>query len=449
MDRPKSSLTQQQLLRQRLLPQQVRFVGLLEKSDEEVVDEVTCELEENPALEKVENVDDSPRYAAAPRASSALPDDAMPVQADREQTLREALMSQVSELAISGRQRRIVAYVIDAIDSNGYLTRTLPQLVDDIALADECVPAPSIEELREAHSIVRTLEPAGVGAMDLRDTLLLQLRRLPPERPMRDEAIEVVSHFFDIYSRRNNRKLAEVTGFEPEVLVRVHELIKTLNPKPGSAFAADPTQLLGQSGVTPDFIVETDGERINVFMPSSIPELQIEETFRTDDKMPGAEAFIRDRRAQALTFIDLLKRRRETLMKIVRVIVRIQSAFFLNGDDESRLRPMVLRQISDATGIDFTVVSRAVAGKWLATPLGTYPLKSFFNHRGAENEADASAPEIQAALRELVNNEDSQHPLSDEALAAELSGQGYKVARRTVAKYRSRLSILPARLRRK
>lgn len=286
--------------------------------------------------------------------------------------------------------------------------------------------------------------------MDLRDTLLLQLRRLPPERPMRDEAIEVVSHFFDIYSRRNNRMLAEATGFEPEVLVRVHELIKTLNPKPGSAFAADPTQLLGQSGVTPDFIVETDGERLNVFMPSSIPELQIEETFRTDSSMPGAEAFIRDRRTQALTFIDLLKRRRETLMKIVRAIVKIQSAFFLNGDDESRLRPMVLRQISDITGIDFTVVSRAVAGKWLATPLGTYSLKSFFNHRGGvENETEASAPEIQAALRELVKNEDSRHPLSDEALAAELAKQGYKVARRTVAKYRARLSILPARLRRK
>lgn len=444
----KSSLTQQQLLRQRLLPQQVRFVGLLEKTDEEVADEVARELEENPALEIREMPEPLPRHiGVTPRYGD---DTSFPVQPDHEETLRETLLAQLAELDIDARQRQIAAYVIDALDSNGYMTRTLPQLVDDIALDGIMTPSPDIREVRQAHSAVRTLEPAGVGAMDLRDTLLLQLRRLPQVRAFRQEAIEIVRDYFDLYAGRNMRRLENLSGYDSETISGAHNLVRTLNPKPGSAYAADPTLALGQSGITPDFYVETDGERINVMMPSSIPELQIEESFRTDKPAMGAESFVRDRRTQALGFIDLLQRRRHTLMRIAQAIVEIQSAFFLNGDDTHYLRPMVLRQIADATGMDLTVVSRAVAGKWLATPLGVYSLKSFFNHRGSEhsNNDDPSAPEIQAVLRELIEGEDSSRPMSDEALTHALELRGYKLARRTVAKYRDRMGIPPARLRR-
>lgn len=303
--------------------------------------------------------------------------------------------------------------------------------------------------MREAYATLRSLDPAGVGAQDLRDCLLLQLQRLDSSRPEVADALEIVRHFFDIYSRRNMRKLADYSSITPERLRLADAVITSLNPKPGAAYAADPAQALAQAAVSPDFIIETDGDRISVSMPNSLPELRIEESFLADDGPADAATFIRDRRTQALGFIDILKRRQQTLMAIARAIVNLQAPFFLNADDESKIRPMVLRQIADATGLDLTLISRAVAGKWLATPWGVYSLKSFFNHRTGADDTETSAREIGAALREIIDGEPADAPLSDEAIADALAARGYKVARRTVAKYRTRLNIPPARLRRR
>lgn len=453
----KSSLKQEQLLRQHLLPQQVRFGEFLEKSAEELAHAVETELEANPALERKEG-DEAPaddraamRYYAARRSSSDSGDDYTPVQAEAAPTLREALLAQLAELDLDEHRRRLAAYIVDAIDSNGYLTRTLPELADDIALSSPAGEAPLPSELREAYATVRSLDPPGVGGMDLRDTLLLQLQRLDPSTPLRAEALEVVTHFFDVYSRRNDRKLAELTGLTPEAVSGVHKLVLGLNPRPGAAFVADPTQAMGHAGVTPDFIVETDGDAINIYMPNSVADLQLEESFREGQEMPGAEEFIRNRRAEARSFMDMLLRRRELLMRIMQAIVSVQKDFFLNGDDESLLKPMVLRHIASMVGVDLSMVSRAVSGKWVATELGVYPLKWFFNHRGAEGagDDDVSSRAIRAALRDIVKGEDPQSPLSDEELVVALATRGYKVARRTVAKYRAQLSIPAARLRRR
>lgn len=433
------------------MPQQLRLVALLEAPAEEVEQEIARELDENPALERVSSADDPSALHSPLSTNEALHSPLstnntdFPIQADAEPTLGEYLLNQLAELPdLDPQVASATAYMVGALDSNGYLTRTLPQLSTDLALTS----APSTEKnLREAYATLRSLDPAGVGAQDLRDCLLLQLKRLNAQRPEVADALEIVTHFFDLYSRRNNRKLAEASGISPERIRRAHELIISLNPKPGAAFASDPTQALGNSAVTPDFIVETDGERLTVSMPNSLPELQIEESFRIDPESADAATFIRDRRRQARTFIELLHRRQETLMAIARAIVRIQASFFRNADDESRIRPMVLRQIAEATGLDITIVSRAVAGKWLATQWGVYPLKSFFNHRSGADDDETSAREIGAALREIIAAEPADAPLSDEALAAALAERGYKVARRTVAKYRTRLNIPPARLR--
>lgn len=459
----KSSLTQEQLLRQRLLPQQVRFGEFLEKTDEEMAREVELELELNPALERVDSergdraglAHEQPARASWQRDTRPDTDDYTPVQAEAGPTLREALLQQLAESDLPEPTRRLASYIVDAIDSNGYLTRTLPQIADDIALAAPGgEPIVTTDELRPALAAVRALDPAGVAAFDLRDTLLLQLQRLPAARPARAEAIEIVTHFFDVYSRRNDRKLAELSGLTPEAIAGAHALITSLNPRPGSAFIADPTQAMGHAGVTPDFIVETDGERISVVMPDTVPDLRLEESFVPDPARQAvsdpAREFIRARRADALTFIDLLQRRRQLLMRIMRAIIDIQAPFFLNGDDDAAMRPMVLRQIAEAVGADISMVSRAVSGKWVATDLGIYPLKHFFNHRGAADGDDStSAHAILAAMRDIVDSEPHDAPLSDDAIAAALAGRGYKVARRTVAKYRSRLNIAPARLRRR
>ena len=446
----KSTLTQQQLLRQRLLPQQLRLVSLLEAPTEQVEQEVLAELDENPALERV-SPDEESRYATMPRFASSGSGESAEIQApvaDSEPTLGEHLAGQLAELSdLTDASRRAAAYMIGALDSNGYLTRTLPQLITDIEIApEESEKMPTADEVRQAYNALRSLDPAGVGAQDLRDCLILQLKRLAAEETPVADALEITIHFFDLYSRRNNRKLAEASGLSLERIAAAHEVITSLNPKPGAPFASDPTQAMGNAAVTPDFLVETDGEQLTVSMINSLPELRIEESFKAD--APGAAAkFVRERRMRAESFIDVLKRRTQTLMIIARAIVQCQATFFLNGDDESQIRPMVLRQIADATGLDITMISRAVAGKWLATQWGVYSLKSFFNHRSGADDEETSAREIDAAMREIINAERKESPLSDEAIAAALAERGYKVARRTVAKYRTRLGIQPARLR--
>lgn len=451
----KSTLTQQQLLRQRLLPQQLRLVSLLEAPTEQVEQEILAELDENPALERV-NPDEESRYGGGTARSGYVAssggdsNDFQPQIADAEPTLGEYLAEQLAEQdGLSAGSRMAAAYMIGALDSNGYLTRTLPQLIIDIEIASEETALKPLEsEVRTAYDALRGLEPAGVGAQDLRDCLILQLRRLDGEREAVRDALEITIHFFDLYSRRNNRKLSEYSGLSQERIAAAHEVITSLNPKPGAPFASDPTQAMGNAAVTPDFMVETDGEQLTVSMINSLPELQIEESFRAD--APGSDAaakFVRERRLRAESFIDVLKRRTQTLMIIARAIVQYQAPFFQNGDDESRIRPMVLRQIADSTGLDITMISRAVSGKWLATQWGVYSLKSFFNHRSGADDEETSAREIDAAIREIIAAESTDSPLSDEAIAAALGERGYKVARRTVAKYRTRLGIPSARLR--
>lgn len=428
-------LSQTLQLRQRLLPQQLQLVALVEKTDEEVEQEIAREIEENPALERVP----SPLRMSGAPAYAGVPDE-RPETPDFDETLAEALDNQLSELTdLDPTVRNLASYMIGALDSNGYLTRTLPQLKTDLEL--NAATEFSDGQLRRAYATLRSLDPPGVGAQDLRDCLLLQLVRLNKS----SDAIEIVRHFFDVYSHRNFRRLAELADMTPERVKAADAIIRSLNPKPGAPYASDPAQALARSAVQPDFIVETDGKRAWISLPNSLPELRLEQSFAIDPDNPEAARFVRDRRRQALSFIDALRRRQETLLSIGRSLVELQAPFFTSADDERRIRPMVLRQIADATGLDLTMVSRAVAGKWLATRWGVYPLKFFFNHRSGAADEATSAREIEAAIREIVDNETS--PLTDDALAEALNRQGYKVARRTVAKYRSRLNILPARLR--
>ncbi|MCM1310058.1 MAG: RNA polymerase factor sigma-54 [Bacteroides sp.] len=450
----KFKITQQQQLRQRLLPQQLRLVSLVEKTNEEVEEEIARELAENPALEKVAD-----RYPTAP-SSQTGPTSPTDYARESEQTLAEYLLDQLGDL--EPQQRELVRYMIGALDANGYLTRTLPQLISDITLSTLPLRHSATEaEIRRAYATLRSLDPAGVGAQDLRDCLVLQLGRVaewksgkvntPPlchsATPLSD-ALEIVKYFFDVYSTRNLRKLSDISEIPLDRVRAADELIKTLNPKPGAAFAADSTREMASSAVSPDFIVETDGRRLSVSMPNSLPELRIEESFLADNGPGEVAEFIRDRRIQAQSFIEVLHRRQQTLMAIAKAIVNIQSPFFLNFDDESRIRPMVLRQIADATGLDISLISRAISGKWLATAHGVYSLKSFFNHRSGAEDTETSAQEIAVVLRDIIADEPTEEPLSDEAIAAELKRRGYNVARRTVAKYRTRLNIPSARLRR-
>lgn len=483
----KEKLTQslEQRLQLRLSPMQMRLVRMLEMTEPEIEEEVRQELDDNPALEEVDapltstdmaeeegfgesaeemqmadyrDEDDIPHYRLEANNRSA--DDARfePVAVAAGESLMESLMAQLAETDLDSRQLEIASYIVGNIDDNGYLTRTLPQLEDDIAI-DAGIET-DMDELKRILSHIRSLDPAGVGAFDLRDCLALQLKRLPDSQAVR-RAREIVDSYFDLFSLRHFDRLASLMGVSREGLKEADDVIRSLDPKPASKFGESDADDRARH-IIPDFYVEVDqNDRMVVSMPNNVPELAIERSFDIDDaevnvrerdvdksRQKGeAMSFIARKRQEAADFIELLRMRRTTLLSVMEAIARWQRAFF-TSEDESRLRPMVLKDIAGATGLDISVVSRATAGKYVATQGGVYPLKFFFNERVSEEE-DASSREILSALRVLIEEEDSASPLSDEALTSRLTAQGYNIARRTVAKYRERLGIPVARLRKK
>ena len=479
----KESLSQslEQRLQLRLSPMQMRLVRMLEMTEPEIEEEVRREVDDNPALEVVDtpvageeptetygesaeqmqladyrDEDDIPPYRLEANNRSADDVRFEPVAVAAGESLMESLMSQLAETDLSQRQLAIARYIVGNIDDNGYMTRTLPQIDDDLAI-DAGIEV-DMAEIKDIFARIRTLDPAGVGAYDLRDCLSLQLRRMPDSEAVRT-AREIVDNYFDVFSLRHFDRLGSLLGISRESLREADEVIRSLDPKPASRFGESDADDRARH-IVPDFYVEVDrNDRITVSMPGSLPELAIERSFDVDDEVSVADtgetsmrkrealSFISSKRRDASDFIELLRLRRVTLMKVMEAIARWQREFFLS-EDESRLRPMVLKDIAGAIGMDISVVSRATAGKYVATQGGVYPLKFFFNERVSEDE-DASSREILSALRVLIQEEAPSSPLSDDALTARLTEMGYNLARRTVAKYRERLGIPVARLRKK
>lgn len=470
------NLDQRQL--QKLSPLQVRFVRMLEMTGPEVEEEVRRELDENPALERVDesadestsatdgdfnesaeqmqladyrNEDEIPSYRLEARNHEPDRNYTEPVVADAGVNLIDYLMEQLAHTDMPDTDREIARYIVGNLDDNGYLTRPLQSIGDDLAFTVGIDVDP--DRMNRIFSAIRALDPPGVGAVDLRDCLLLQLRRRRPSKPV-DTAIEIVADYFDIFSRKHFDRLMTMMDISREQLLDAIDVIKTLNPKPGSAFEGSGDD--ASQAIYPDFSVDVDGDRLTLTLLNSIPDLQVEQTFTSADDRPlppgasgrerQAAAFIRERRADAESFIKMLKMRNDTLSRVMGAIVTIQRDFFLT-DDPRTIKPMILKDIAALTGLDLSVISRAAAGKYVATRAGIFPLKFFFNERPKDDD-DTSAHEILDVIKEIIAGEDHRHPLSDNDITAALAGRGYDIARRTVAKYRERLGIPVARLRR-
>lgn len=469
------NLNQSQKLQQKLSPQQMRFVRLLEMTGPEIEDEVRRELDDNPALEIADRnteiaEDDYHESAEEMQLADYRDEDEMPdfrfggsshgfsdhsfepVTAADNPTLSDYLMGQLAESKMSESDVRIANYIIGNIDESGYLTRTPSKIIDDLAfnLGVEITP----EHLRDILSQVRALDPPGICAYDLRDCLSLQLRRLP-HTESNDLALDIIDHYFDLFSLRHFDKLQSALGVEREQLQKSIDVIRTLNPKPGAGLGESEAEARSRH-IIPDFYVESDGDVLTLTLPNSIPELQIERSFRAGSEVEkelsqvnggrSADTFLSKKREEAQEFIDTLRMRQQTLYRVMSAIISLQHEFFVT-EDESRLRPMRLKDIASLTGLDLSVISRATAGKYVATPGGIYPLKFFFNE-GVGDEDGTSSREILSAIREIIAGEDKKHPLSDDAIMKQLASKGYAIARRTVAKYRERAGIPVARLRR-
>lgn len=494
MPRNTLRLTTDQRLTQKLSPMQLRYFRILEMPETRVEEEVRRELDANPALEVAENApatgaddpadtaapgidgedgpafdetaeemqladyrteDDVPAYRLEARNHQGGDRYAEPMAVAPESTLMDTLLDQLALAGLSETDEAIGRYIIGNIDDNGYLTRTPDVMADDMS----AVAGRDIEpaDVRRVLATVRTFDPAGVGAVDLRECLLLQLRRMPPS-PAADNAREIITHYFDLFSKKHYQRLMATAGIDRDSLNGAIDLIRTLNPKPGSDYGNDDATYR-LTHVTPDFSVEPGPEGdLTVTLLSNIPELSVERTFaagaapavagrRRERHAEAADAFIRRQRDEAQEFITILRNRAATLDRIMTAIVSIQRRFFTTGS-EADLRPMILKDISNLTGDDPSTVSRATANKYVSTPWGIFPLKYFFNEQFSADDPETSSRAIIAALREIIDGEDRSHPLSDAALAARLAERGLNVARRTVTKYREQLDIPVARLRR-
>lgn len=483
-------LTQEQKLQQRLTPLQVRYVRMLEMSGPEFEEEIRNAVDEMPALEagagddsqaEVENTvtedgsrftesandmqladygseDDVPDYLSRQmfRSSQGLPEDYYePIVTAGEDSLLDFLTKQLEEHDITDDERLVAQYIIGNLDDNGYLTRDIIALADDIAFTEG--RDISIETVRRVWGLVRELDPPGVGAVDLRDCLVLQLKRLP--RTVDNlAALEMVRDYFDLFAKKHFQKIASAMGIDDSQMKEALAVISRLNPKPASLLES--TGGGSAKAVTPDFLVEADPEgNLSLTLLNRIPELSIEKSFSAETPLPeasnrsmnAARLFLKQKRDEANDFIKIVGMRQQTLFTVMSAILKFQRPFFLT-EDESRIRPMVLRELAAATGLDLSVVSRATQGKYVMTQHGIYPLKMFFNERrrkeaDAQDDTDNTTPKIIAALKTIIEEEDKRHPFSDEQITAKLTEQGFDIARRTVAKYREKLGFPVGRLR--
>ncbi len=452
------SLALDQRLTMRLSAQQLRFVKLLEFNAPELEDAIEREIEDNPALEVVEEAPQQerelPRYRTDVNNTSA--DDWSNYDfspADSGETLYDSLLRQLSERNLSENELNAAKYIVGNLDSNGYLRRQLPNIINDMAFGPGIEV--SIDEAQTALDTVKDLEPYGVGASDLRECLLIQLKHLS-ESQERDDAIKIIDSQFEAFSMKHTHRIITGLKMDKERVKNAIDLIVSLNPKPGASINPDSENA---NIIIPDLIINNEDGDLSVALNNRIPELDIDRSFSEAVREMEATAkkrakkgseFVITRFNDAKDFIRILKQRQETLISVMTAIMKIQEEYF-QTQDVYRLKPMMIKDVAALTGFDLSVISRATNNKYVATPWGIFPLRFFFSDSIGDEGDDTTEiltnRKIEAEISALVEKEDKRHPLSDEKIRQEMQEWGYDVSRRTVAKYRDRQGIPVARLR--
>ncbi|MCM1376841.1 MAG: RNA polymerase factor sigma-54 [Clostridium sp.] len=453
-----AGLQLEQRQRLRLSQQHLRYVKMLELNAPEFDEVVERELDDNPALESKEEEtppesvqDETPYYLRYTRNESADEATTEIVAVDDSDTLYDNLIRQISERNVSPEIARIARYLAGNVDSNGYIRRDLVNIVDDMEFNHGIVT--DIETARKALDLIRSLDPPGVGARDLRDTLILQLERMPAGET-RDDALRILENKFEEFTMRHYQKLISSLGLTRERTMEAVALIRTLNPKPGASFGGS-SESLGNV-IIPDFIVENRDGQLNITLNNRVPMLGIEQSFEEAvaalkrdapgrRKRKGSE-YIISRYNEARDFIKIIRQRQQTMMQVMTAILQIQYDYFIT-EDIDRLHPMMIKDIANITGLDISTISRATANKYVATPWGVFPLRYFFSDTIGNEDEGLTNRKIEAEIKSLVDSEDKRNPLSDEKICRALNDKGFDVSRRTIAKYRDRTGIPVARLR--
>lgn len=477
----KQRLTQKLL--QKLSPQQIQMIKLLEIPTVQLEERIRKEIEENPALEegaeessdkeeKEEGAteekeqdefslddylqeEDIPDYRLESRNYSKGDEKKSEIPFSTGSSFHEFLESQIGLRPMDEKQRMLADYILGNIDEDGYLRREIENIVDDLAFSQNITTTE--EELQEVLDIVQDLDPAGVGARNLRECLILQMERNEEESPAIELATTILSKFFNEFTKKHYNKIkARLNIVDEELKEALAEILK-LNPKPGGSFS-DPLNKENQH-IIPDFILEYSEEGLEINLNSrNLPELKISRTYsemletytmskEKSKSQKEAVGFVKQKLDSARWFIDAMRQRHNTLLLTMNAILDYQAAYFLEGD-ETRLRPMILKDIADRTDLDISTVSRVANSKYIQTHFGILPLKYFFSEGLlTESGEEVSTREIKSILQECIDKEDKKKPMTDEKLTEILQSKKYLIARRTVAKYREQLNIPVARLR--
>jgi len=489
----------QQKLLQKLSPQQIQLMKLLQVPALLLDQRIKQEIEENPALEEGEEgledqdlqndedfddsmdrgeemagADDEPEHSSEDEfdLSDYIEDDEIPnyrlsagnVSADEEQkeipfaagvSPQEVLLTQLGLLDLSDREYLIASHIIGNIDDSGYLQRDIHSLIDDLAFNQNIQT--EFGEVLDVLRLVQEFDPPGVGARDLQECLLLQIRRKKPRtRPIELAGLILEKNFND-FTRKHYEKIRKKHGLTDRELKEAIDEVLKLNPKPGNSLQGS-----GKSAqyVVPDFIVShKDGDLELSLNSHNAPELRINRTYsemfqaiaesggKTDRRQRETLSFVKQKLDSAKWFIDAIRQRQNTLMVTMQAILKFQKDYFMSGD-ETDLRPMILKDIADMVQLDISTVSRVANSKYVQTPFGTFLLKEFFSESlQTDTGEEVSTREVKKILQECIEAESKKKPLTDDELAVILKEKGYNIARRTVAKYREQLGIPVARLR--
>ena len=459
-------------LQQKLSPQQIQMIKLLELPTVQLEQRIKQEIEENIALEEEPSSeeeeqpqqisvdeylreDETPSYKS--RINNFSKDDKQrPVYLTEGRSLSEYLVEQLSYRNLSERDMKLATYLVGSIDEDGYLRRDLELIADDIAFTVGIET--SAEELERLLGVIHELEPAGIGARDLRECLLLQLEQQPLDTRPKRLARKILTNYFDEFVKKHYEKLMSRLQISEEDFREAIAEIRRLSPKPGNLYAEGGTDTTPY--IVPDFILDYQDGHFQLSLNSyNVPEVRINRRYvemirdmvgpdgKVKEKDREAVQFVKSKIDSAKWFISAIKQRHDTLMRTMQTILDYQQEYFKDGD-RSKLRPMILKDIADRTGLDVSTISRVVNSKYVQTQFGIILLKSLFSEAmQTESGEEVSSYEIKHILQECIDEEDKRHPLTDETLMDILNAKGYRIARRTVAKYREMLGIPVARLR--
>lgn len=473
----------EQKLQQRLSPLQIQTIKVIEMpvqaleqyvrevmNDNPVIDDEAPKRDDEPRDVSISEVEEKEQSGGSLEENYGPQDDDIPSynlhvnnwgKDERpeyntfsvKQSFTQSLQEQLGYRNLTEHQRTVASFIIGSLDEDGYLRRDIESLVDDLAF--RAGVESSAQEVEDMLAVIQEFEPSGVGARDLRECLLIQLED-KKRTPSIENAIRVIADQFDAFKNRHFQKIMTRLHLSEEEMKGVMDEIRRLNPSPGGQIDDSYNDQAQQ--VVPDFHLDYENGQLILTMPRfNVPELRINRKYseimengRLSDSKADKEAasFVKQKIDSAKWFIEALRQRQNTLQSTMQAIIDYQHDYFVDGD-ESNLKPMVLKDIAEITGFDISTISRVVNSKWIETHFGVFPLKYFFSE-GLENSdgEEVSTREIKKALREMVDGEDKHNPLTDDELVDGLAERGYKVARRTIAKYRAQLDIPKARLRR-